>query len=66
MIGGLDTGVKREEDEVELLLPPPDSDWFRGLSFSYTTTSSIARYDLCLCLMALFFFLVDDLPEWDP
>ncbi|KAE9395644.1 hypothetical protein BT96DRAFT_997448 [Gymnopus androsaceus JB14] len=66
VIGGLDMGVKREEDEVELLLPPPDSDWFRGLTASYITTSSNARYDLCLCLMALFFFLVDDLPDWDP
>ncbi|KAJ3743459.1 nucleoporin Nup120/160-domain-containing protein [Lentinula detonsa] len=66
VIGGLDMGVKREEDEVELLLPPPDSDWFRGLTASYITTSANARYDLCLCLMALLFFLVDDLADWDP
>ncbi|KAJ4472069.1 nucleoporin Nup120/160-domain-containing protein [Lentinula aciculospora] len=67
VIGGLDMGVKREEEEeVELLLPPPVSDWFRGLTASYTATTTNARYDLCLCLMALLFFLVDDLSDWDP
>ncbi|KAJ4481914.1 hypothetical protein J3R30DRAFT_3656103 [Lentinula aciculospora] len=65
VIGGLDMGVKREE-EVELLLPPPVSDWFRGLTASYNVTTTNARYDLCLCLMALLFFLVDDLSDWDP
>ncbi|KAJ3777455.1 nucleoporin Nup120/160-domain-containing protein [Lentinula raphanica] len=66
VIGGLDMGVKREEDEVELLLPPPESDWFKGLTASYVTTSVNARYDLCLSLMALLFFLVNDLSDWDP
>ncbi|KAJ3863652.1 nucleoporin Nup120/160-domain-containing protein [Lentinula novae-zelandiae] len=66
VIGGLDMGIKREEDEVELLLPPPDSDWFKGLTASYIMSSTNARYELCLCLMSLLFFLVDDLSNWDP
>ncbi|KIK65722.1 hypothetical protein GYMLUDRAFT_158902 [Collybiopsis luxurians FD-317 M1] len=66
VIGGLDMGVKREEDEVELLLPPPDSDWFRGLTASFVIVSVNARYNLCLCLMAYYFFLVDNLLDWDP
>ncbi|KAK1217352.1 hypothetical protein PQX77_019987 [Marasmius sp. AFHP31] len=66
VIGGFDMDVKREEDEVELLLPPPTSQWFRGLTASYITTTVNARYDLCLCLIALLLFLSDELPRWDP
>ncbi|KAF5393577.1 hypothetical protein D9757_000399 [Collybiopsis confluens] len=65
VIGGLDMVVKREEDEVELLLPPPDSDWFRGLTAAFVTVSANARYDLCLSLFGVFFFLVENILEWD-
>ncbi|KAK7060140.1 hypothetical protein VNI00_000904 [Paramarasmius palmivorus] len=65
VIGGFDMEVKREEDEVELLLPPPTSQWFRGLTASYIATTVNARYDLCLCLVALLLFLSEELAQWD-
>ncbi|KAF9468851.1 nucleoporin Nup120/160-domain-containing protein [Collybia nuda] len=66
VIGGFDIEVKREEDEVELLLPPPNSDWSRALTTSYIVKSVDARYDLALSLVTLLFFLSEELAEWDP
>ncbi|KAF7330785.1 hypothetical protein MVEN_02417700 [Mycena venus] len=66
VIGGFDSDVKREEDEVELLLPPPQSDWSRALTATYTTATVNARYDLCLSLLTLLFFFADQLDGWDP
>lgn len=66
VIGGFDQDVKREEDEVELLLPPTHSDWARALAASYATVTANARYDLCISLMTLFYFLADEMSEWDP
>ncbi|KAG6329594.1 hypothetical protein ID866_9496 [Astraeus odoratus] len=63
---GFDPEVKREEDEVELLLPPTRSEWRIAISSSYISTSINARYDICLALMVLLFFLAEDLREWDP
>jgi nuclear pore complex protein Nup160 len=65
-IGEFDRVVKREEDEVELLLPPPNSDWSRALTTSYITKAVDARYDIALSLVALLFFLSEELSEWDP
>ncbi|KAJ7781667.1 nucleoporin Nup120/160-domain-containing protein [Mycena metata] len=58
VIGGFDSDVKREEDEVELLLPPPNSDWSRALTATYVTATVSARYDLCLSLATLLSFAV--------
>lgn len=66
VIGGFDIEVKREEDEVELLLPPPNSDWSRALTAAYIAKSVDARYDLALSLVTLLFFLSEELSEWDP
>ncbi|TCD70458.1 hypothetical protein EIP91_003219 [Steccherinum ochraceum] len=66
VIGGCDQTVKREEDDVELLLPPPILEWTRQLTASYVKSTVEARYDLCLCLIALLFFLSEDLQQWDP
>ncbi|KAF8211558.1 nucleoporin Nup120/160-domain-containing protein [Mycena galopus ATCC 62051] len=66
VIGGFDSDVKREEDEVELLLPPPYSDWSRALTATYVTATVNARYDLCLSLLTLLFFFADQLDTWDP
>lgn len=66
VIGGCDQAVKREEEEEELLLPPPILEWTRSLSVSYVTHSLEARYELCLCLIALLFFVSDDLQQWEP
>ncbi|KAF8631128.1 hypothetical protein AX15_002475 [Amanita polypyramis BW_CC] len=66
VIGGLDMEVKREEDEVELLLPPANSHWLRATTSSYTAATVNARYDLCLSLVILLFFLASDLAEWGP
>ncbi|KAF5357582.1 hypothetical protein D9758_007452 [Tetrapyrgos nigripes] len=66
VVGGCDMEVKREEDEAAALaLPPPSSEWFRGLTANYVMTTSHARYELCLCLLALLFFLSEDLKSWD-
>lgn len=66
VIGGFDMDVKREEDEVELLLPPAQSDFSKALTATYIATSVQARYDLCMCLVILLFFLAQELPHWDP
>ncbi|KAJ7499350.1 nucleoporin Nup120/160-domain-containing protein [Mycena latifolia] len=66
VIGGFDSDVKREEDEVELLLPPPHSDWSRALTATYVTATVSARYELCLSLVTLLFFFSDQLDNWDP
>ncbi|KAJ7179519.1 nucleoporin Nup120/160-domain-containing protein [Mycena filopes] len=66
VIGGFDSDVKREEDEVELLLPPPTSDWSRALTATYVTATVSARYDLCLSLATLLFFYSSQLDNWDP
>ncbi|KAJ7122853.1 nucleoporin Nup120/160-domain-containing protein [Mycena epipterygia] len=66
VIGGFDSDVKREEDEVELLLPPPYSDWSRALTATYVTATVTARYDLCLSLVTLLFFFSEQLDDWDP
>ncbi|KAJ7783415.1 hypothetical protein B0H14DRAFT_3585053 [Mycena olivaceomarginata] len=65
VIGGFDSDVKREEDEVELLLPPPHSDWSRALTATYITATVNARYDLCLSLLTLLFFFAEQLDDWD-
>jgi nuclear pore complex protein Nup160 len=66
LVAGFEQEVKREEDEVELLLPSSRSDWTTALSASYITTTVHARYDICIALVTLLFFLADDLKEWDP
>jgi nuclear pore complex protein Nup160 len=65
VIGGFDMEIKREEDEVELLLPP-HSNWSRALTGAYISKTIEARYDLSLSLVTLLFFLSDELSEWDP
>ncbi|KAG1836482.1 hypothetical protein C8R48DRAFT_680501 [Suillus tomentosus] len=66
LVAGFEQEVKQEEDEVELLLPSSRSDWTTALSASYITTTVHARYDICIALVTLLFFLADDLKEWDP
>ncbi|OCH95867.1 hypothetical protein OBBRIDRAFT_744376 [Obba rivulosa] len=66
IIGGFDKEVKREEIEVELLVPPVCSDWTKAVTSAYVTASVHARYDLCLALMTLLFFISRDLQLWDP
>ena len=64
-IGDFDLAVKREVDESSLLLPSSLSEWSRGLAAAYISTTMEARYDLCLSLIALLFFLSDELIDWD-
>ncbi|KAI5982289.1 nucleoporin Nup120/160-domain-containing protein [Pisolithus marmoratus] len=66
LAAGFDLEIKREEDEVELLLPPARSEWKAAIAASYISTSLNARYDICLALTILLFFMADDLGEWDP
>ncbi|KAF9057494.1 nucleoporin Nup120/160-domain-containing protein [Panaeolus papilionaceus] len=67
-IGALDLAVKREDLEVEaeLLNPRPTSEWSRAQVAAYCGISIDARYELCLCLILLLFFVSDELQEWDP
>lgn len=66
IVGGFDKAVKREEDEVELLLPTDNQEWTGALTAAYVTSSVNARYDLCFSLVTLLFFLSDELHQWDP
>ncbi|KAI0245682.1 nucleoporin Nup120/160-domain-containing protein [Lactifluus subvellereus] len=66
LVGGFDRAVKMEEDEVELLLPQHVSVHTRMLTAAYAAHSVQARYDFILSLVALLFFLADDLEGWDP
>ncbi|KAI0063071.1 hypothetical protein BV25DRAFT_1907210 [Artomyces pyxidatus] len=66
LIGGFDREIKREEDEVEMLLPQSVSEYTRAFTAAFTTYTVAARYDFCLGLIALLFFLSEDLPQWDP
>ncbi|TFY70144.1 hypothetical protein EVG20_g2860 [Dentipellis fragilis] len=66
LIGGFDREIKREEEEVELLIPQHTSPWVRSLTASYVTFSVKARYEFSLCLITLIFFLSEELPFWDP
>ncbi|KAH8835198.1 hypothetical protein DL96DRAFT_1573284 [Flagelloscypha sp. PMI_526] len=65
LVGALDVEVKIEEDEVELLLPTKQSDWTRALTASYIGCTITCRYEICLALMTLLFFLSDEVPSWD-
>ncbi|KAH8990090.1 nucleoporin Nup120/160-domain-containing protein [Lactarius akahatsu] len=66
LVGGFDRAVKMEEDEVELLLPQHAPVHTRMLTAAYATHSVRARYDFILALVALLFFLAEDLEGWDP
>ncbi|TDL29800.1 hypothetical protein BD410DRAFT_817789 [Rickenella mellea] len=66
IIGGLEKAVKQEEDEVELIIPPPTSEWSRALITAYTSETVEARYELCLALTVALFFFGDDLSGYDP
>ncbi|KAG6833626.1 hypothetical protein H0H87_004253 [Tephrocybe sp. NHM501043] len=66
VIGGFDVEIKQEEDEVELLLPPPRSAWSQALITSYISKTVEARYDIALILVTMLFFLSEDLSDWDP
>ena len=61
VIGGFDMEVKREEDDLELLLPPIHSDWQKAVTAAYVSATVEARYELCLSIIALIFYLSDDL-----
>ncbi|EKM59586.1 uncharacterized protein PHACADRAFT_87488 [Phanerochaete carnosa HHB-10118-sp] len=66
IVGGFDRDVKREEDEVELLLPPTNLEWSRALTAAYATSSINARYDLALALIMLLFYHADAVHQWEP
>lgn len=67
VIGGFDDEVKREEDDATTLLTTENpSELSTGLTVAYVVTSISARYDLCLSLMTLLFFIAEDLAAWDP
>ncbi|KAG6861191.1 hypothetical protein C0995_002818 [Termitomyces sp. Mi166 len=66
VIGGFNVEVKREEDEVELLLPPPHSNWSQALITAYISKTVDARYELALVLITMLFFLSEDVSDWDP
>lgn len=67
ILGGLtDNEVKLEEEEVELLLPTAESEWSKALTASFIGMTVNARYHLCLTIIALLYFLAEDLGDWDP
>ncbi|KAG6885254.1 hypothetical protein C0993_004111 [Termitomyces sp. T159_Od127] len=66
VIGGFNVEVKREEDEVELLLPPPHSNWSQALITTYISKTVDARYELALVLLMMLLFLSEDISDWDP
>lgn len=66
IIGGFEKDVKREEEEVELLLPPTNREWSRALTAAYAASTVNARYDFALALVTLLFYLSEEVPQWDP
>ncbi|KAF7980886.1 hypothetical protein HWV62_36059 [Athelia sp. TMB] len=66
IIADFEIEVKTEEDDSGLLTSPPSSDWKRALIAAYSAGTIDARYQLCLSLMMLLFFLAEDLIEWEP
>jgi nuclear pore complex protein Nup160 len=66
LIGGLDESIKREEDEVEMIIPPTTLEWARAHITSFITETIEARYDICIAMMVLLFFMGDDLKQHDP
>lgn len=66
VVGGFDQEVKTEEDDSSMLLPVVNSDWKRALTASYTKNTIQARYDLCLSLLTLLFFISEELVDWEP
>ncbi|KAK0206120.1 nucleoporin Nup120/160-domain-containing protein [Desarmillaria ectypa] len=64
-VGGLETGVKREDD-APASIPPPRSQWTRAVTASYVIATTNARYDLCLSIVTLLFFLAPEIGQWDP
>lgn len=67
VVAGFDLEVKTEEDDDSAIsLAATSSDWRRALTASYTTSTIRARYDLCLSLMSLLFYISEDLEDWNP
>ncbi|KAL4241382.1 Nucleoporin Nup120/160 [Abortiporus biennis] len=66
LIGACDTAVKNEEDEEINLLSQSSLEWKKALVSSYATSTIQARYDICVSLVTLLFFLSEDLSFWDP
>lgn len=68
IIGGFDPDIKSEEvdDPSTPLIAENPSVLSTGLTIAYIATAISARYDLCLSLVTLLFFIADDLSTWDP
>lgn len=66
IIVGLDKAVKQEEDEVELIIPPTTTEWSRALVTSYIAETIEARYQLCISLSVLLFFIGEGTKQYDP
>lgn len=58
---GLDVGVKHEETDAPLSSFSPLSDWEVAVITSYTASTILARYDLCVALIAIVFFAAESL-----
>lgn len=66
VIVGLDKAVKQEEDEVELIIPAVTTQWSRALVASYIGETVEARYQLCISLATLLFFIGEGTKQYDP
>ena len=64
-VGSFELAIKREYSDAELLNPPPSSEWLSSQAAAFAITSVQARYDLCLSLIILLFFISDSLDGWD-
>jgi nuclear pore complex protein Nup160 len=58
--------VKREEEEMGLIIPPAVPEWTRALTSQYAAATVQARYDLGFSLVLLLFLLAEELEDWDP
>ena len=65
MVGALNSGVKREEDEVELIIPPVTTEWTQALVTSYIELTVEVRYEMCMKLLFLFFVVGDQVESYD-
>ncbi|KAI0030435.1 nucleoporin Nup120/160-domain-containing protein [Vararia minispora EC-137] len=65
LVGGYDAMPKNETEDAVLLNPPAYTGFSRAIATAYITHTVFARYELCVALVALLFFEVEQTCAWE-